>query len=151
MVFGFFEGSVSIVLNKMNFAFGEDIEGSVSLKLKNEKKARQMAVLILAEREYKTYRNGSYSSETRTLFTNSWQLDGEKAYLPPGADYQFKIQLPQKSVLPQEPQFSGALGTVVDVVKAVSGGPSPIKWFVIAKLDIPGGIDISKRAQISVQ
>ena len=154
MVFGFFEGGVEITLDKINFAFGETATGKLSLKLKKEKKARELRVRITAVKKTtqygKTAKGGtSRSDQEQILFQNAVKVDGEKVYSPPGAEYDFKIQVPQKSVLP--PEIGGNLGTALKAVQFLGGQSSQIKWFIEATLDVPGGRDFSKRIQISVQ
>ena len=154
MVFGFGEGSISLQLNKTNFAFGETVEGTLSLKLKKPKQARQLRVSIVAEKQITQYgrtsRGGiSRDSAQNILFSTDVILDGEKLYSPPGKDYPFKIQVPQKSVIPTAPE--GNLGTALKAVQFLSGQMSQIKWYIVGTLDIPKAIDIKKAVQISVQ
>lgn len=162
MVFGFFEGSIDILLPKTLFAFGEIIDGKLVLKLKNEKKGRQLKLTLLATREVTqtktTFKKGVSSSYTdtdiETVFTADFIIDGEKSYLPPGAEYPFKIQLPASNVLPQAPQQvqgSGLMNTVMNATIAMAAANQrPVKWFLKGTLDVPG-IDINKQVQISVQ
>ncbi len=154
MVFGFFEGGITLTLNKTNFAFGETAEGKLSLKLKKDKNARELRVRITAVKKTTQYgtnaRGGaSRSDQEQVLFQNAVTVDGEKLYSPPGADYDFKIQVPQKSALP--PELGGNLGTALKAVQFLGGRSSQIKWYIEATLDIPGGRDIGKKVQISVQ
>ncbi|MDP6670635.1 MAG: hypothetical protein QGI60_02360 [archaeon] len=154
MVFGFFEGGITLTLNKTNFAFGETAEGKLALKLKKDKNARELRVRIMAVKKVTQYgtnsRGGmSRSNQDQVLFQNAVTIDGQKLYSPPGVDYDFKIQIPQQSALPQE--IGGNLGTALKAVQFLGGRSSQVKWFIEATLDIPGGVDISKKVQISVQ
>jgi len=154
MVLGFGEGGINLQLNKTNFAFGETAEGTLSLKLKKEKKARQLRVSVTAERQMTQYGTSSgggiqRSSEKNVLFKTDVILDGEKTYSPPGKDYQFKIQVPLKTALP--PEVGGKLGTAIKAVQVLGGQMSQVKWFMLGTLDVPGGRDINKKVQISVQ
>ncbi|MCX6798902.1 MAG: hypothetical protein NTW59_02270 [Candidatus Diapherotrites archaeon] len=151
MVFGLFEGSIELRLNKTNFFFGETIEGTLALKLKKPKDARQLRVSIVAERETTQYSGGKRSTRIDTIFKSDNVVDGEKTYLPPGGEYPFKVQLPASSAIPQAPQFESAVGTAIKVVQALSMQNTRMKWFVDASLDIPKGIDINKKVQITVQ
>jgi hypothetical protein len=154
MVFGFFEGGITLTLNKTNFAFGETAKGKLLLKLKKDKNARELRVRIMAVRKTTQYgtnsRGGtSRNNQTQVLFQNAVIIDGQKLYSPPGVDYDFKIQIPQKSTLPQE--IGGNLGTALKAIQFLGGRSSQVKWFIEATLDIPGGVDINKKIQISVQ
>ena len=160
MVFGFGEGSIEILLNKTNATFGETLPGKLNLKLKKEKQARQLRVKIVAERTVNQYggnRSGSRSPKSSRDIAYSTEviLDGEKTYSPPGGEYEFQVQIPAKNALPTDaaPELGGSLGTALKAAQMLGGiGRSvQIKWFIEASLDIPGGRDISKKIQISVQ
>jgi len=160
MVFGFGEGSIELLLDKTNLAFGESLHGKLNLKLKKEKNARQLRVRILAEKTSTSYSGafgGSRGSSTQkqTVFSTDVILDGEKTYVPPGKEYEFKIQVPAKSVMPSGDMtaLEGGVGTAVKAAQMLGGfgRSSQIKWFVEGTLDIPGGRDIGKRIQVSVQ
>ncbi len=158
MVFGFFEGKVEMTLGKTNFAFGETVSGKVSLKLKKAKQARQFKVTLLGVREITTYGRDSKGRSTRnkrneTIYSTEAILDGEKLYSPPGGEYEFSLQLPQKTALPTQQKIEGAAGTAFTAFQMLSGTgmSSQDKWVVSAVLDIPKGIDMSKKLQISVQ
>jgi len=166
MVFGFGEGSIDIAIPKTTYSFGETIEGKLALKLKKEKKARQLKITVFAEREVVRTRtdcsrknsfggSATYQeTETETIFSCDFVIDGEKTYAPPGAEYQFKAQLPGKDVMPQAPeqiQGSGLMNTLMNASIAMSAASQkPAKWYLKATLDAPG-IDINKTVQISVQ
>jgi hypothetical protein len=149
MVFGLFEGSMELKLNKMAFAFGETIEGTASLKLSKEKKARRVVVTVFAERKTTNYSNKGASTDLERIFSFETVLDGEKNYLPPGADYPFKIQLPAQNPLPKLPQFNGLLGQLATYANEMAQGS--VSWYVEAKLDVPMAFDISKKIQIMVR
>ena len=160
MVFGFGEGSVELLLDKTNLAFGETVHGKLNLKLKKGKNARQLRVRILAERtstQYSGAMGGRSGSRTQkdVVFSTYVILDGEKTYSPPGKEYEFKIQVPAKNALPSDsmPELGGGVGTALKAAQMLGGfgRSSQIKWFVEGALDIPKGRDISKRIQVSVQ
>lgn len=155
MVLGFGEGSIDLMLNKTNFAFGETVEGKLNLKLKKEKQARQLRVRL--QTEFLRSSGGPAliqtgqprQSEKQILYQTETVVDGEKLYAPPGGEYEFKIQVPQKSAMPPMPQ--GGLATAIGAMNMLGGVRTTITWRVIASLDIPGGRDVSKSINISVQ
>jgi len=155
MVFGFGEGSIDLVLGKTNFAFGETIQGKLNLKLKKEKQARQLRVRIEATSRRSSGGPALINTgqkrkvEVVTLYKTDAVLDGEKLYMPPGKEYEFKIQVPQKSALPPMPE--GGLGKALGAVNMLAGVQHRIEWRLIASLDIPGKMDITKKLNISVQ
>jgi hypothetical protein len=140
MVLGVGEGNMEIHLEKNSFMPGEIIKGKAVLKLENPKKAKELRVVIIAERE--VYRNGSRRKEEVHRF--SAILDREKEYR--SSSYDFEITLPE---MKEHKAPEGLLG---DVVKAASAlfGPSPIRWYLAAELDIPMSFDISKRMELNV-
>lgn len=155
MVFGFFEGNIDLKIDKTNYRFGETIQGKLNLKLKKQKDARQLRVRLEAVRIQRTYGKQNRTNKT-VLFSTDTIVDTEKTYLPPGQEYDFQIQVPQKTALP--PELGGVLGTVegtigtaVKTMQFLSGTNIQTKWHLTATLDIPKGIDINKSIQISVQ
>ncbi len=155
MVFGFGEGSIDLMLDKTNFSYGETISGKLNLKLKKEKQARNLRVRLQAELRQSSggpaliSTGQKRSAEKNTLYQTETILDGEKLYAPPGKEYQFKIQVPAKNAMPPMPQ--GNLGKALGAVGMLAGVHTSLKWHVIASLDIPGGRDVSKKIQVSVQ
>lgn len=148
MVFGFFEGSIELKPERTNYRFGETISGKLNLKLKKQKDARQLRVRLEAVRIQRTY--GKKSSSNKTfLFSTDAIIDGEKTYLPPGQEYEFKIQAPQRNTLP--PELEGTLGTAIKTMQLLSGASVQTRWYLTATLDIPKGVDINKSMEISVQ
>ncbi len=167
MVFGFGEGSIDLMLDKTNFTFGETMHGFVNLRLKKTKQAKQLKVMVTAVRYISRYGGGTIrigsaggrssgsSTEAEYVFSTEKILDGEKEYAPPGTRYEFQIQLPPRSALPSEstqPEIGGKLGAVIGVAQRFSSVKTSIQttWYVEAKLDIPGGRDITKEIQVTV-
>lgn len=152
MLFGLFDfvlppGKMEITLEKFTFARGEKIKGHAKLTTQRPIKARGVFVRIYAVEESR----GGKSSSTRTVFDFQQPLEqGEKEYV--GGEYDFELVVPggtgpQMPQLPQEAQMAvAALG----MLGGIDMRTSFIKWFVEAKLEIPGGRDVSKRMQINV-
>ena len=72
-------------------------------------------------------------------------LDGEKEYIE--GEYNFEIKIPA-NVLQAQP--GGAVGDIIKGIQLLSGKDVRISWHVIAKLDIPSGIDVSKKVQVNI-
>jgi hypothetical protein len=154
-MFGFGKGKIEIQLAKYQFAPGEIIEGSVVLNVKKPTKARAVRIGIIGERIQSSFdvgigpsRNRTSSQENQTIFEFSQPLDGEKEYSG-DSSYVFKLKIPD-SVVTQPKIGEGTIGTLVKAAQILSGDNSQIKWWIVANLDIPGGLDISKRVQINV-
>lgn len=148
MVFGLFEaGKIDILLDKTNFSFGEEINGKVTLSLKKPIKARALKVIIFSETtSTKLTTKGMKKSTSRSFeFVNT--LDGEKEYPQSPLEYEFKLKVPaaQNNNIPQ-----GTMGEVTKAISFLSTKNQTSKWFIEAKLDIPGGFDVHKKIQINV-
>lgn len=142
MVFGFGEGSIEIRLEKLSFSAGETIRGKVFLKVDKPKKARRVRVEFFGERTVGYGKN----RRTERVYAFSLDLSGEREYV--GAfEYPFEILIPSDAGSKQLP--NDTLGTIMNVA-SVFGGVSPTRWFVSASLDVPMGVDISKKIQISI-
>jgi len=143
-MFGFGKGKVELALNSTNPAFGEIITGTASMQLKSQQQARGFIVQLLAERSVtrSEYRNGKHYNDTHTetVYQSEQQLGGEGPYGTQPYQFQFQMKLPQQSEIP------GASGGFWNALSGV-GKPN---WYVVAKLDIPNGMDVSKKLKISV-
>ena len=96
----------------------------------------------------------STTTKTVRIYDFKQQLDGEKQYSE-GRDYHFETKIPA-DILGTGPQtLEGKLGQVLKVAQTAAQmtGAIPfrrIKWYLLAKLDIPGGLDISKKVDITI-
>ncbi len=145
MVFGFGKGKIEVSLEKYNFSPGEIIKGKISLKLKKPTRAKALKVGLVGEKKTTQYRTSSSSQSKTHFFDFEMPLDGEKEYLE--GDYNFEIKIPA-NVLQVQP--GGAVGDIVKGIQLLSGKDVRISWHVIAKLDIPSGIDVSKKVQVNI-
>ncbi len=143
-MFGFGKGKVELALSSTNPAFGEVITGTASMQLKSQQQARGFTVQLLAERSVtrSEYRNGKHynNTQTETVYKAEQQLGGEGQYGTQPYQFNFQFKLPQQSEIP------GASGGFWN---ALSGVSKPT-WYVVAKLDIPGGMDVDKKVKLSV-
>jgi len=149
----FGKGKIDIIVPKTNFAPGEKISGNVVLTLKKPVKAREVNISLIGEQT--TTRGGITSTEqsksTQRIYDFKHRLDGAKEY-DKEAKYDFEIKLPQDilSRQPQMPQVSGALGQGLKIAQAITGMGVWASWYLLAKLDVPRGIDITKKVQITI-
>jgi hypothetical protein len=163
-VFGLGKGSVTVSIQKFSYLPGDTISGSVSLTVKKPVKAREMSISLIGERKVTRRVKSSSGSGTTTqvqttrVYDFKQPLDGEKEYTGP-ADYPFQIKIPADilgiSSPPQMPDMPDGLATGIKIAQqfaAMTGAmpASHTKWFLLAKLDIPGGMDISKTADITL-
>jgi sporulation-control protein spo0M len=167
-MFGFGKGKIDITIQKTNYVPGDTVSGSVVLTLKKPVKAKEVSISLIGEHKttQTTPRVGgtmggggmSMSTTTRTvrIYDFKQQLDIEKEYSQ-GREYHFEIKIPADIMggTPQMPGQEGKLGQVLKVAQTAAAmtGAIPfqrIKWYLSAKLDIPGGLDISKKADITI-
>ncbi|MBN1940769.1 MAG: hypothetical protein JW772_01150 [Candidatus Diapherotrites archaeon] len=168
MVFGFGEGKMELVLPKTAFAFGEMIEGKIKLELKKDKQAKKLRVVLEAIEERTQYSSGtrmrsrgpgirtrssvggvSRDTVKTILYTGEVIVDGEKLYPAGMNEYDFKIQVPQSSVMPSKAEIGGNLGKAIGALQMLSGAQNRVKWELRANLDASGK-DIAKQIQISI-
>ncbi len=133
---------IDVILEKYNFSPGEMIRGKVVLKLKEPIKARALKVGLVGEKESYSSKGSSKSQ----VFKFEMPLDGEKEYLE--GEYNFELKIP--SNLLTAPQLPGIVGDIVKGLRVLSGVGERISWYVVAKLDIPSGLDISKKVQVII-
>lgn len=161
----FSKGKIDIMIPKVNYIPGEIISGTVRLKMKKPAKARALNIYLMGIKKVKernhTHGNDGHArarTTTRnvTVYDFEVPLDGEKEYSQE-AEYPFEIMVPAdvQNIAPQIPQVEGVGGTVLKIVQTaavMTGNVSyPVKWYLHAKLDIPGGFDIKDNADISIR
>jgi hypothetical protein len=164
----FGKGKIDIAIQKTYYAPGDTISGNVALTLKKPVKAREVSISLIGEHKttQTTPRVGgtmggggmSMSTTTKTMriYDFKQQLDSEKEYSQ-GREYHFEIKIPADtlSMRPLMPEQEGKLGQVLKVAQTAAAmtGAIPfqrIKWYLLAKLDVPGGLDISKKVDVTI-
>jgi len=145
MVFGLGKGKIEVLLEKYNFSPGDTIKGRITLKLKKPIRAKALKVGLVGEKKTTQYGTSSTSQSKTHFFDFEMPLDGGKEYLE--GDYNFEIKIPA-NVLQAQP--GGAVGDIVKGIQLLSGKDVRISWHVIAKLDIPSGLDVSKKVQVNI-
>jgi hypothetical protein len=158
----FGKGKINIEIQKSYYAPGDIISGDVALTLKKPVKAREVSISLIGEQI--TTRGGgivgggqtSTTTQRTRIYDFKQQLDSEKEYSQ-GSEYRFEIKIPADtlSMRPLMPEQEGKLGQVLKVAQTAAAmtGAIPfqrIKWYLLAKLDIPGGLDVSKKADITI-
>jgi hypothetical protein len=164
----FGKGKISIALQGSHYAPGDIISGSVTLTLKKPVKARETSISLIGEHRVTQTASSvggpiggggmSMSTTTKTvrIYDFKQQLDGEKEYSQ-DREYHFEIKIPADtmSMGPQVSEVEGKLGQVLKVAQTAAAmtGAIPfqrIKWYLLAKLDVPGGFDVSKKVDITI-
>jgi len=164
----FGKGKINIALQKTHYVPGDIISGDVSLTLKKPVKAREVSISLIGEHKSTqtapqvggTMGGGGMSMSTTTktvrIYDFKQQLDSEKEYSQ-GREYHFEMKIPADtmSMRPLMPEVEGKLGQGLKVAQAAAAmtGAIPfqrIKWYLLAKLDIPGGLDIKKKVDVTI-
>jgi hypothetical protein len=166
-MFGFSKGKINIAIQKTNYAAGDIISGNVALTLRKPVNAKEVSISLIGEeittrgggisggRTWGGGTGGGQGSPTiQRIYDFKQQLDSEKEYSE-GREYHFEIKIPA-DILGMGPQMPGGkLGQVLKVgqtVAAITGAVSRqrLQWYLLAKLGIPGGLDVSKKVDITI-
>jgi hypothetical protein len=158
----FGKGRINITLDRTYFNPGDIISGSITLTLKKPVEARSISVSMIGEyrsRHSSIGMGGKGMSTTREryrIYDFKQELDGEREYTS-GQEYNFEIKVPADilSMSPRLPELDGAVGQGLKIVQTaaiLTGAMRRIqtKWYLLAKLDISGGMDIRKKADITI-
>ena len=149
----FGKGRIDIIIPKTNFAPGDTISGNVVLAMKKPVKAREVNISLIGEQT--TTRGGVTSTDrsqsTVRIYDFKHRLDGEKEY-DKEAEYHFEIKIPADLLnrQPQMPQMEGVLGQGFKIVQSLAGLGVWTNWYLLARLDVPSGMDINKKVQITI-
>ncbi len=158
----FGKGNINIALQRTGYAPGDTISGNVALALKKPLRARGVSISLIGEQKTTQRKdmignqNMSTTSQRMRIYDFKQQLDSEMEYSQ-GLEYRFEIKIPSDilSTKPQMPELGGKLGQKLKVaqVAAAMTGVIPLqqtRWYLLAKLDVPGGMDIKKKAEITI-
>ncbi len=159
----FEKGKINIMISKTSFAPGDTISGDVALTLKKPVKARGVSISLIGEQKNTKVggmMGGGKEMSTTTkkirIYDFKQQLDSKKEYSQ-GGGYHFEMKIPTDilSTKPQMPEMGGKLGQGLKMAQAAAAmtGAIPFqqtKWYLLAKLDVPGGMDIKKKADVTI-
>jgi len=164
----FGKGKIDVTIQKTHYAPGDIISGNVALTLKKPVNAREVSISLIGEQMITSREKesgwgiGGYSSSSSSqarrerIYEFKLPLDSEREYSQ-GREYRFKIKIPADIMggTSQTPEVQVKLGQVrkvVQMAKVMTGAApsSPVKWYLLANLDIPHGLDISKKVDITI-
>ncbi|MEM0359885.1 MAG: hypothetical protein QXK06_00930 [Candidatus Diapherotrites archaeon] len=151
-LFGLGKGKIELTLEKFNFSPGDTIKGRIVLSMNKPTKARGIKARLWGERTITrtSYYNSGPRTEKRNqiIFNFELPLDGEKEYS--SGEYEFEIKVPN-NILQSQQAPDGVIGELAKAAAFLGGSfASQPRWYLEAKLDIPGGMDVSKRVQINI-
>ena len=139
------KGKIDISVQRISYAPGDVIRGSVALTLKKPVKARELSISLIGQYgttqttpgvivfpwrgsmgERTHYSDFKTTAKTVRICAFKQLLDGESEY---GRDREYPFEI----------RIQGDIST------------SPIiKWYLLARLDVPGRLDISKEVGITI-
>ena len=167
-MFGLSKGRISISVQKTSYTAGDIISGNVVLTLKAPVKAREVSISLIGEQwvvsRYEQSSRGislegigrakstSASKQKMRIYDFKQLLDSEREYTDE-REYRFEIKIPAD--VTRMPGREGEARRASKIGQAVAAmtnltRSSPIKWYLLAKLDIPRGLDISKKIEIAI-
>jgi len=159
----FGKGKIQIAVTKTEYAPGDNISGELSLTLKKPVKANGVSISLIGEQ--KVTRSGSMgpgrqrttTTENIRIYDFKQKLDNAGEYSE-GREYKFKLKIPSDilSAKPQIPEMEDTLGQGLKIAQAAAALMGAIsaqrtKWYLLAKLDIPGGLDIREKTDITIE
>ena len=133
----FGKGKINIAIQKSHYAPGDIVSGNVALTLKKPVKAKDLSISLIGEQRITDKhsetsislldmgRSSSSSTRKIRIYDFKLSLDSEKEYTE-GREYRFDIKIQ---------------GDIQ---------PSPIKWYLLAILDISSALEISKKVDITI-
>ena len=149
-MFGFGQKKIDVLLEKFNFSPGDTIKGKVILKLGKPVSAKQLKVGLRGEKISSSMTMGPHGADRQRqksyIFDFEMPLDQEKEY--DEGEYSFEIKVPKS--LSNDKMPSGVAGDILKGVEILANAQSRVNWYVIAYLDVPMGIDISKKVQVNI-
>ncbi|MFU8796273.1 MAG: hypothetical protein ACNA7X_03120 [Dehalococcoidia bacterium] len=160
----FGRGKVEVRIQKTHYAPGDIISGDVILALKKPVRAREASVSLIGERITTQTSVGMGGGQTSIntqqqrarVYDFKQQLDGEKEY-GPGQEYHFEMKIPADilSVSPGMQEVEGKMGQAMKVAQTAAAltGRLPsqrVKWYLLAKLDVPRGLDVSRKVDVTI-
>lgn len=144
-------------IEKFDYKPGETIKGTVKLQLKKPLNARKLEVGLIGRKieQQSGIRIGMSPGSHKTGYQKSTQystvydfqipLCGEQEYLE--GLFPFEIKIPD-NILQENATSQGNVATAVNVLKTLSGVSSRVEWMVVARLDVPLKLDVSKSQKI---
>jgi hypothetical protein len=152
----FGRGKIDISIQKTGYAPGDTISGSVNLTLNNQVKAREMTISLMGE--YTTEVARQRGIDAVTVRARRFQMsDTIVTHQPavPTYDVGHKTEHVRicifKERLDGEGKYSQSRGYKFKIkIQTDTPDSSAVNWYLLAKLDIPHGRDITKKAPITI-
>ena len=152
----FGRGKINISIQKTSYAPGDTISGSVNLILNNQVKAREMTISLMGE--YTTEVARQRGIDAVTVRARRFQMSDTIVTHKPGVptyDVGHKTEHVRicifKERLDGEGEYSQSRGYKFKIkIQTATPDSSAVNWYLLAKLDIPHGRDITKKVRIRI-
>lgn len=154
--------SINLRLDKYQFAVDEKIKGTLTLHIAKAVKADSLKVNLIVHDEIRKsdisgLLQGRVSNSTSNSTSNTFQfgitLDTEKDYVV-GGEYPFEMDIPKEAWPPgiQAAQSTGGImGGALGMLTRLSPLGNTIRTYKVeGRLDIPWGIDVTQKIDITV-
>src|SRR4030042_1149684 len=150
----FGKGKINITIQRTNYAPGDTISGTVALTLKKPVKAREVSISLIGTGKQPHWGGEddgpSYDSSRLRIYEFKLPLGSEKEYSE-GREYRFEIRIPADILSKQlRAKRTHSYTLTRKGFREVATPFQQIKWYLLAKLDIPGGLDISKKVYLTI-
>ena len=128
----FSKGKMELLLSSgYSYTPGDTITGKLNFSLKKPRNCRGVFLRLLGEESrQETYHDREGNMRTKTvwnkIFDTKLPLDGEREYT--GGAYDVDMKIPED----------------------VTRGGGAKRWFLIANLDVPRGLDLKKKVQLNI-
>jgi len=146
------KGKIDVSIQKFHYAPGDTISGDVALTLKKPVKARGMSISLIGtgKKPPEDMGEGTMHHFRERIYEFKLPLDSEKEYSG-GQEYRFEIKIPADILSRQFRSKRTREFTITRKgFKEVAIKFQQIKWYLLAKLDIHGGLDISKKVEVTI-
>lgn len=146
-------GAITLEPSRSSYELGDTINGTVRLQLTEPIPAKRLVVTLRATRKRYVAQRSSDGrvapvQRTETLVEHEVELGGERSY-DSGA-HSFTVRVPAR--IDAKLDVGGKLGDVLQAAQAFkSMTESPIRWKLVACLDIPWKRNLTKEIDVSVQ
>jgi sporulation-control protein spo0M len=150
----FGRGRIDISIQKTRYAPGDTISGSVDLTLKKPLEAREMTLSLVGE--YTTKVTGRQGLVPGAEKARKWSISEWTTSSEPVQDVKtqkvgvqicaFKEQLGGEGEYSQSRSYDIRIKIPTDTATS-----SVVQWYLLAKLDIPHGLDVTKKRRITIR
>lgn len=145
-------GTITVESRRSSYELGDTIDGTVRLQLTEPIPAKRLVVTLRATRKRYVAQRASDGrvapvQRSEVLVDHEVELDGERSY--DSGVHQFEVRIPAR--IDAKVDVGGKLGDLLSAAQTIkSMTESPIRWELVAFLDIPWKRNLSKETDLSV-